>query len=90
MTHSNPKEPIERIVSCSIHPGIGIARLGNSPDEYFIGSEVPGHGPIFLDETTNLFRDKNGLIKRQAARFRIYGYDDKGNVIKGLLPKMQI
>ena len=33
------------IVSCIIHPGIGVARIGNSPDGYFIGPEVPGVTP---------------------------------------------
>jgi len=27
------------LVSLRIHPAIGIARVGNSPDEYFIGPE---------------------------------------------------
>src|SRR5262249_50231546 len=27
---------------CQIHPGIGIARVGNSPNRYFIGPEAPG------------------------------------------------
>ena len=30
------------IVSYAIYPGIGFARVGNSPDEYFIGPEAPG------------------------------------------------
>lgn len=29
-----------RIVRASIHPAIGIARLGNSATEFFIGPEV--------------------------------------------------
>jgi hypothetical protein len=52
-----------------IHPAIGIARLGNSPDAFFIGPERPGvvhSGP---------FKDEKGRIKRQAARFRLFGYD---------------
>src|SRR5215813_6722222 len=30
------------IVACKIHPRIGIARVGNSPNHYFIGPEAPG------------------------------------------------
>ena len=31
----------DRIVRAAIyHPGIGVARIGNSPDEYFIGPET--------------------------------------------------
>ena len=57
------------IVSCCIHPGIGIARLGNSPNEFFIGPEAPGLTPF----PTNGFKDASGCIKRQVARFRVYG-----------------
>ncbi len=42
---------------CRIHPGIGIARLGNSPTEYFIGSEVPRFTPSPKD---GLFKDIEG------------------------------
>jgi hypothetical protein len=54
---------------CKIHPGIAIARLGNSTEEYFIGPEVPGQP---AEPEDGLFKDKNGRIKRQAALFRIY------------------
>ena len=30
------------ITSIKIHPAIGIARLGNSPTEFFIRPELPG------------------------------------------------
>ncbi len=36
---------LDNIVRCSIYPGIGVARLGNSTDEYFIGPEMPGQIP---------------------------------------------
>ena len=59
---------MERI-SYRISPGIGIARLGNSPDDYFIGPEAPG---IVPDPGNGSYRDSTGCIKRQGARFRIY------------------
>jgi hypothetical protein len=62
------------VVGVVIAPAIGIARLGNSPDEYFLGPEVPGHAP----NPTGGFKDKLGRVKRQGARFRIYGIDVKG------------
>ena len=34
-----------RIVRAAIHPTIGIARVGNSPDAFFFGPEVPGALP---------------------------------------------
>lgn len=58
-----------------IHPAIGFARLGNSPDEYFVGPEIPGVAPRPED---GRFKDAHGRIRRQAARFRCYGFDDTG------------
>lgn len=68
------------IVSCAIHPAVGIARVGNSPGEYFLGPEIPGPHP----EPSGGFKDPSGRIKRQAARFRIYGLDANGNVVREL------
>jgi hypothetical protein len=66
------------IVNYKIHPGIGIARIGNSPDEFFIGPESLGD----ISEPSGGFKDKEGRIKRQACRFRIYGYNEQGNAVK--------
>ncbi len=70
-----------RIKYCRIYPGIGIARLGNSPDDYFIGTEVSGSPSTPED---NLFKDVQGRVKRQAARFHIYAYDSNDKVLKEL------
>jgi L-Lysine epsilon oxidase N-terminal/L-lysine epsilon oxidase C-terminal domain len=59
-----------------IHPAIGVARLGNSPDKCFLGPEVPG---IYPDATK--YRDKEHCLKRQAARFRLFAYDEHDKVI---------
>ena len=61
-------------------PGVGIARIGNSPTEYFIGPETPGQTVA----PASGFKDKSGKIKRQAARFRLYAFD-KDNVCLGEL-----
>ena len=69
------------IVKVAIYPAIGIARVGNAPagkDDYFIGPEVSGQVP----NPPGGFKDKQGRVKKQAARFRIYGYDAKGNVVQ--------
>src|SRR5262245_37239616 len=50
-----------------IHPAIGIARVGTS-DSFFIGPE-PGQAPPAQ------YRDGNGHLMRQAARFRVYKGD---------------
>lgn len=77
-------------VTYKIHPGIGIARLGNSPDGFCISPEKPTALPIACDEHGNpvlspdgrsevsieKFKDAQGRIKRQAARFQVYICDD--------------
>src|SRR5438128_12059370 len=62
-----------------IHPAIGVARLGDSPTEYFIGPEAPGVQPSLTraDEaptTSGTYKDQQHHIKRQGARFRVYEY----------------
>ena len=68
------------IVSAKIHPAIGIARMGNSENAYFIGPEIIDPKP----EEPGFYRDAEGRLKRQAARFRIYGYDVAGTVVQEL------
>jgi hypothetical protein len=72
--------PIDgRIVKAAIYPAIGVARIGNSLMNAKLGSF---YGP----ETSNpefggpaFYRDPKGALKRQSARFRIYGLN-KNNV----------
>ena len=59
-----------------IHPAIGIARVGNAdPGTYFIGPEIPGQGPSgdAPGSAAGPFK-VNGLVKPQAARFRVFEY----------------
>jgi hypothetical protein len=72
-----------KIVSVAIYPSIGVARVGNSPGEFFYSPEVPGAEPIDADR----FRDNKGRIKRQAARFRLYGLDANGEVVREITAK---
>ena len=64
------------IKTIKVFPPIGVARLGNSRDEFFIGPERP------LDFATPAggYRDASGRIKRQAARFRLFGFDENGKL----------
>jgi hypothetical protein len=39
-------ETDDRIVSAVIYPSIGIARLGNSADAWFVGPEVTDPAPV--------------------------------------------
>lgn len=72
-----------------IHPAIGIARVGNSKDyviapETMAGSPIPGSpltGGLPIKAGTEAdpirsadVRDKDGALKRHAARFRIFHY----------------
>jgi hypothetical protein len=59
-----------------IHPAIGIARIGNSPDEFFIGPERIGERP----DPSGGFKDSQCRVKRQAARFRIFAHHDNNTV----------
>ena len=71
---------LARIVRVAVHPSVAIARVGNSPDSFFFGPELPGTLPVAPDG----FKDANGAIARQAARFRVYGYDAAGAVVREL------
>lgn len=74
-----------------IHPSIGIARLGNTDDNFYLSPEQPGALPIACDDQGRELFNKDGspqrvsdfkdpndlsLIKKQAARFRVYAYKD--------------
>lgn len=59
-------------VEYRIYPSIGIARIGDSDQAFFIGPEAPGMLP------EGPYRDTNG-IHPQAARFRIYRVDIDAN-----------
>ncbi|MDC8758727.1 CTQ-dependent lysine 6-oxidase LodA [Janthinobacterium fluminis] len=71
-----------------IHPSIGVARVGNSPDEFYLAPDSIGGLPIEVDASNNplrdaggasvkvtQFKDNQGRVKRQAATFAIYRSD---------------
>ncbi|MFF4834863.1 LodA/GoxA family CTQ-dependent oxidase [Streptomyces sp. NPDC001315] len=68
---------IDDIAYCEIHPTLGVARVGNSPDKFFVGPEAPG----VAVHPAGGFKDSEGRVKRQAARFRLYAYDKDHNVL---------
>ncbi len=69
--------------SLRIHPAIGIARVGNS-NEFFIGPETPGVPANWDGQASKFkpFKDAQGKILRQAARFRVFEFDDAGNPVR--------
>ncbi len=71
-----------------IHPAIGIARVGDSPTSFYLAPEQAGQLPIDCDQDGNAvvkdgkeqpiskFKDAQQRVRRQAARFRVYGCKD--------------
>jgi L-Lysine epsilon oxidase N-terminal/L-lysine epsilon oxidase C-terminal domain len=70
----------EIIVKAAIYPSIGIARVGNSLTEWYVGPEVPDPLPL----PPGSYRDSGGALKREAARFRVYGLNAAGTVVREL------
>jgi L-lysine 6-oxidase len=85
-----------------IHPKIGIARVGNSPDAFYLAPEVTGGLPIECDERGNAighdgrvqhvrnFKDATGAIKRQAARFKVFAHQHDGSAEEVTLGKGRV
>jgi len=72
-----------------IHPSIGIARLGDSPTDFYlcpdeagvlpIECDADGHpviGPDGKEKRVDKFKDSQNRVKRQGARFRVFTYDE--------------
>lgn len=59
-----------------IFPSIGIARLGNCPgdssSDFYVGPEIPG--AVIVPPIG--YKDPQGRVRRQAARFRIFGWEN--------------
>jgi L-lysine 6-oxidase len=71
----------------AIHPRIGVARVGNSPTDFYLAPESIGGLPLACDaagnplsppEFVSTFKDSLGRVKRQAAKFRIFESDESG------------
>jgi len=69
------------IVRAAIHPGVGICRIGNS-EAFFVGPQVMAPTP----KPQGSYHS-DGMLKREAAEFRIYGYDGDGHVVAELTPE---
>ena len=85
MTSASDKSTIDidvnKIAYCKIFPPIGIARVGNSigDDSYYIAPEFSKDLDQFYEELN--FKDSKGRIKKQAVRYRVFGFDSSDNVI---------
>lgn len=82
MTSDNP--------TYKIHPAIGIARVGNAPEDFYLAPEKLEDLPIgcspngtpLKDEQGNYqrvstFKDAMQRVKKQAARFAVWVYDEQ-------------
>ena len=63
-----------------IHPGLGIARIGNSPSGFFVAAETPGSAPVEIgaggqEAVLTHYKDAQGRLKRQGTRFRVFEYE---------------
>jgi L-lysine 6-oxidase len=73
-----------------IHPSIGVARVGNSPGQFYLAPDEigaspdecePDGTPIVKDglaAPVQQFKDANGRVRRQAARFRVLAFTENG------------
>lgn len=65
----------------AIYPAIGVARLGNSDEGFFLAPDAIGGLPKECDPNGNEggefsgFRDTNHKIRRQAQKFKVYAAD---------------
>ncbi|MFF4392161.1 LodA/GoxA family CTQ-dependent oxidase [Streptomyces sp. NPDC001552] len=69
-----------RIVRAAVHPAIGVARVGDSAEGFFLAPELDGAPP----PATGTYKDASGALKRQAVRFRVYGYNAAGEAVAEL------
>lgn len=73
----------------AIYPSIGIARVGNDLDQYYVGPETPGHPGLEADgqggeRRVEKYKVDADQIKRQAARFRIFEREDENATFRPL------
>ncbi|GGL00325.1 LodA/GoxA family CTQ-dependent oxidase [Deinococcus radiotolerans] len=76
---AEPVQADDCVVQAVIYPSIGVARVGNS-EEFFVGPEVPDPEPL----APGSYRDGQKRLKRQAARFRVYGCNARGEIVREL------
>lgn len=69
-----------RIVRAAVHPAIGVARVGDSAEGFVLAPEVDQPAPL----PAGSYKDATGALKRQAVRFRVYGYNAAGEPVAEL------
>jgi len=70
-------------IEYKISPSIGVARLGNSLDKFYLAPDAIGGLPYEVDkfgkksQTVINFKDTSGQVRRQGQLFQIYDTNDK-------------
>jgi L-lysine 6-oxidase len=71
-----------------IHPSVGVARVGNSRDSFYLQPDAIGGRPYECDRQGNMllehgrpvpvkqYKDKDGRVRRQGALFRVFRTED--------------
>lgn len=74
---------LEGFVKYAIYPPVGIARLGNSPAEFFIAPERRNSRGVEIvadaEQEITSFKDASFRVKRQVARFHLFEVPDDGS-----------
>lgn len=85
MSETTPTQN-DGIVKAIIYPSVGVARIGNAPAGHVVGPEVTHPAPRMANTPPgqNPYRDTEGRLYPQAARFRIYGVNAAGEIVKEL------
>lgn len=81
---------MDNLPSYRLHPAVGIARVGDSPERIYLAPEITAGLPLDCDPEGNPVRDKDGKelttstfkdgehrVKRQGARFKVFVYDEQ-------------
>ncbi|WP_200883885.1 LodA/GoxA family CTQ-dependent oxidase [Archangium violaceum] len=69
-----------RIAYAKVHPGIGVCRVGDAETAFFLSPETDQ----IQRRSGDFYRDETGALKREAQRFRLYGYNAAGEVVSEL------
>ncbi len=80
-----------------IHPSIGVARVGTSPNEFYLAPEAIGGLPIECDKDgtpktsadggpvyVQKYKDPTGAVRKQAALFKVFEHDDAKGTVREL------
>jgi len=79
-----------------VHPAVGVMRVGNSTDGYFLQGERLEDGPFDLDQNGRDvafrgYKEGSQRIRRQGARFRVFEYrrdNGRDELVREITPQV--